>query len=325
MRTAVILDKRKQAFDKSSKMWYNIFQEKFFRRFFMFGYVKPFKPQMRMCEFETYKAVYCGLCKTLGRSYGFPAKMTLSYDLTFLGLLSLSLNDVPAEIINIRCAAHPLRKTPCLKTEHGLDYTAAAASILVYHKIRDDISDRRFLGKIPPLFMLGPIKGAYKKASAAYPELAEFVSEQMERQAQLEKDNCKSIDRAAEPFSGILGEIAAGITDDEEKKRILRRFGYLLGRYIYITDAFDDVENDFRTDGFNPLILGNRAVNDLDMQEIIKKASDSINFTLGALADCYVELDIKRFRPIIDNIVYLGLKNVFYDIIKKKENKERSE
>ena len=24
----------------------------------MFGYVKPFKPQMRVCEYETYKAVY---------------------------------------------------------------------------------------------------------------------------------------------------------------------------------------------------------------------------------------------------------------------------
>ena len=35
----------------------------------MFGYVKPFKPHMRICEFETYNAVYCGLCKKLGKKY----------------------------------------------------------------------------------------------------------------------------------------------------------------------------------------------------------------------------------------------------------------
>ena len=29
----------------------------------MFGYVRPFKPELRMKEYEAYKAVYCGLCK----------------------------------------------------------------------------------------------------------------------------------------------------------------------------------------------------------------------------------------------------------------------
>ena len=32
----------------------------------MFGYVKPCSAQLRVCEYETYKAVYCGLCKQLG-------------------------------------------------------------------------------------------------------------------------------------------------------------------------------------------------------------------------------------------------------------------
>ena len=37
----------------------------------MFGYVRPFKPYMRMFEYDIYKAVYCGLCKDMGRRYGF--------------------------------------------------------------------------------------------------------------------------------------------------------------------------------------------------------------------------------------------------------------
>lgn len=285
----------------------------------MFGYVKPFKPHMRICEYETYKAAYCGLCKVLGKDYGFAARMTLSYDFAFLGLMALAMNDCPADIEPQHCPIHPFKKTPCLFADEGLEFTAAAASILIYSKIKDDEEDRRFLGKIGPKIMLGLTKKSYKKAAEKYPDLAEYVAEQLKAQAKLEKENCKSIDKASEPSSNILAEIASRLSDDTEQKPILRRFGYLLGRYIYIADAFDDVERDFRTRGFNPLILGNYVVNDLSLPEVQKKTEDSINFTLGALADCYVQLEIKRFKPIIDNIVYLGLKNVFYDLVKSKE------
>lgn len=280
---------------------------------------------MRICEYETYKAVYCGLCKILGKEYGFVSRMTLSYDFAFLGLMALALNDSPAVVEPQRCIAHPWRKTPCLKSSDGLAYTAAAAEILIYNKIRDDLDDRRFLAKLFPWFMLKLTKRAYKKAAGLYPDLAAYTAEQMSRQVKLEKDNCKSIDRASEPSSNILAEIAAGLSDKEEQKRILRRFGYLLGRFVYIADAFDDVEKDFRTGGFNPLVIGNPTINDLNLPEIQRRTGDSVNFTLGALADSYVQLEIKRFKPIIDNIVYLGLKNAFYDLIRKKEENEESE
>lgn len=291
----------------------------------MFGYVKPFKPHMRICEYETYKAVYCGLCKILGREYGFVSRMTLSYDFAFLGLMALALNDSPAVVGPQRCIAHPWRKTSCLRSSDGLAYTAAAAEILIYNKVKDDLDDRRFLAKLFPWFMLKLTKKAYKKAAELYPGLAAYTAEQMSRQAKLEKDNCKSIDRASEPSSNILAEIAAGLSEKEEQKRILRRFGYLLGRFVYIADAFDDVEKDFRAGGFNPLVIGNPTINDINLPEIQRRTGDSVNFTLGALADSYVQLEIKRFKPIIDNIVYLGLKNAFYDLIRKKEENEDSE
>lgn len=290
----------------------------------MFGYVKPFKPHMRISEYETYQAAYCGLCKVLRRDYGFAVKMALSYDFAFLGLMALAMNDYPAEIEQQHFPAHPFKKIPCLCADEGLEFTAAAASILIYSKIKDDEEDRRFLGKLGPKIMLKLTKKAYNKAAEKYPDLAEYVAEHLKTQAKLEKENCKSIDKASEPSSNILAEIASRLSDDAEQKPILRRFGYLLGRYIYIADAFDDVEKDFRKRGFNPLILGNYVVNDLSLPEVQKKTEDSVNFTLGALADCYVQLEIKRFKPIIDNIVYLGLKNAFYDLINKKAEKNEA-
>lgn len=290
----------------------------------MFGYVKPFKPHMRISEYETYQAACCGLCKVMGKDYGFTVKMSLSCDFAFLGLMALAMNDCPAEIEQQRFLAHPFKKIPCLCADEGLEFTAAAASILIYSKIKDDEEDRRFIGKLGSKIMLGLTKKAYKKAAEKYPDLAEYVSEQLKTKAKLEKENCKSIDKASEPYSNILAEIASRLSDDAGQKPILRRFGYLLGRYIYIADAFDSVEKDFHKRGFNPLILGNYVVNDLNLPEVQKKTEDSVNFTLGALADCYVQLEIKRFKPIIDNIVYLGLKNAFYDLIKKKAEKNEA-
>lgn len=291
----------------------------------MFGYVKPFKPHMRISEYDTYQAAYCGLCRVLKRDYGFAVKMTLSYDFAFLGLMALAMNDCPAETVQLRSSANPFKKAPCLCADEGFEFTAAAASILIYSKIKDDEEDRRFLGKLGPKIMLRLTKKAYNKAAEKYPDLAEYVAEQLKTQSKLEKENCKSVDKASEPSSNILAEIASRLSGDAEQKPLLRRFGYLLGRYIYIADAFDDVERDFRKRGFNPLILGNYVVNDLSLPEVQKKTEDSVNFTLGALADCYVQLEIKRFKPIIDNIVYLGLKNAFYDLIKKKTEKSETE
>ena len=287
----------------------------------MFGYVKPFKPHMRICEFETYNAVYCGLCKKLGKNYGLMARMTLSYDFTFLGLMELSLNDNETEIEAQCCIAHPFKKRACLKSTDGLDYTASAASILIYNKIKDDVADNKYFAKLISWFFKLFATKAYKKASSKYPELSKYISEQMKIQNKLEKENCKSIDRASEPSSNMLAEIASGLSKNVNEKRILHRFGYLLGRYIYIVDAFDDIEKDFNSRGFNPLIVGDSAIHNLNMNEIQKKTEDSINFTLGALADAYVQLELKQFKPITDNIVYMGLKNTFYELIKKKEAK----
>ena len=55
----------------------------------MFGYVKAYKPELKVRDYEQYKAVYCSLCKTLGREYGLFARLTLSYDFTFAALLRL--------------------------------------------------------------------------------------------------------------------------------------------------------------------------------------------------------------------------------------------
>ena len=59
----------------------------------MFGYVKIYKPDLKVAEYETYRSIYCGLCRQLGKHYVALARMTLSFDLTFLSTLMMALEE----------------------------------------------------------------------------------------------------------------------------------------------------------------------------------------------------------------------------------------
>ena len=55
----------------------------------MFGYVRPHRGELLVREYQQYKAVYCQLCRQLGKDYGVLARLTLSYDCTFYAMLAL--------------------------------------------------------------------------------------------------------------------------------------------------------------------------------------------------------------------------------------------
>ena len=283
----------------------------------MFGYIKPFKPQMKFCEYDVYQSVYCGLCKEMSNEYGFFTRFFLSYDFAFLGLLDMAVNEQEFGIQSCRCIAHPVGKTKCMTNIHLLDYTAAAAVISIYHKIKDDIADRGFIKKIGAWMTLPFFSKGYKKAKEKYPQLCSVTEKNMQVQVKMEKAKCKSIDLAAEPTANIMAEIAAEISTDEEKKKILSRFGYTLGRFVYLTDALDDFKKDGKTKSYNTLLLNNP-----DFEKAKQLAQDSVYLTLAELADCYMKLEIKNFKPILDNIIYLGLKNSFYLVQNERKTKK---
>ena len=56
-----------------------------------FGYVRAVTAVLPPEEQARYRAVYCGLCKTLGERYGKAAQLTLNYDFVSFWLLLLAL------------------------------------------------------------------------------------------------------------------------------------------------------------------------------------------------------------------------------------------
>ncbi|MBQ8107412.1 MAG: hypothetical protein IJ129_01545 [Ruminococcus sp.] len=279
----------------------------------MFGYVRPLKPYLRIYEYDTYKAVYCGLCKDMGRRFGFVSRMTLSYDLTFLALMELAVNGKRLYAQPQRCIAHPLKKKMCATCKNDLSYSSCASLMLTYHKLRDDMQDKGALKKLAAMALLPFFRGPYKTARQMYPKLAPEIERAMKLQAQLEKQRCKSLDRACEPTALMMKAVFGGISGDEGKKALLERFGYLLGRFIYMTDALDDVKEDAKSGSYNPFSdkNGKGELSHSELEKIRQECDVSVNLTLGELSEVYVQLGIVNAKDITDNIIYMGLKNVY--------------
>ena len=272
----------------------------------MFGYIRACKPEMRIKEYELYKAVYCSLCKELGKSYGFLARFTLSYDFTFLAVLSMSLSDKCFSTKRKACACNPLKKCNYLSDMSDLKMPAGAAMILLYYKMLDNLSDekgfKRFKYKLSKPFF----SSAYKKAKKQFPHIDEIVKEYIDSQNELEKDNCCDLDRAAEPTAVMMSKLFMTLTDDPLAARCLDRVGYCIGRYIYILDAAVDLEEDIKLKRYNPL------KSKADDTDFIKNfVAPQLNICIAEAAKAYELIDIKKFKNILDNLIYLGLQDTF--------------
>ena len=293
----------------------------------MFGYVKVFKPTIRMGEYEIYKGIYCTLCKRLGKRYGVLSRFTLSYDMTFLALLQMALAEECGEFCPSRCSFNPTKR--CLKAQNtaAIDRAADLGTILTYYKLKDTLADEGIGKKIAAWCALPFAAAARKKAKKRAPTIDAAVAAMMTAQAAVETANDGSIDHAAEPFALLLQPLAADTAADDSQRRVLERFGYCLGRWVYLMDAVDDLAKDLEKGRYNPYI-GARQLKKGD-QEGVKDTRAYALYTLNAcLAECkaaYDLLDIRRFDGILRNILEEGMAHAEQRVIAGEEGKhERS-
>ena len=105
--------------------------------------------------------------------------------------------------------------------------------ILTFHKLRDDIADKGLKGKLAAFALLPFFKKPYKKAARLYPDLAPVVENAMELQNKIEREKTAGIDLACEPTALMMHAVAGNLcTRQDERRPLLDRFGYLLGRFI---------------------------------------------------------------------------------------------
>ena len=111
----------------------------------MYGYLRTHVPELKVRQQEYYRAVYCGLCRTMGQCTGQCSRMTLSYDFTLFALVRMALTGETVTVRSRRCIAHPLRKRPMADPNPTLRLCANTSAILAHHKVKDDLRDERGL------------------------------------------------------------------------------------------------------------------------------------------------------------------------------------
>lgn len=274
----------------------------------MFGYVTINKPELKIKEYETYKGVYCTLCKAMGREYGLLSRFLLSYDGAFYVMYKLGLTNDEIKVSNSRCSFNPCKKCMKITCDNNIYQLACAITvILAYFKLVDNLHDSNFFKKII-LYIIYPYF-AYinKKAKKKYPDLFDIVNNGMAEQFALEKESDISIDKSAHPTAEILSRLFAyGETDDNKENAL--QFGYQLGRVVYFLDAFDDYEKDMKENSFNPF---------KNCDDIVEISTHTINMSIGALTESLKKHTFDNFSAIIENIIYDGLNLQMDRIIKK--------
>ena len=213
----------------------------------MFGYIIVNKPEMKFKEFDIYHGYYCGLCRKLKEYYGVEGQITLSYDMTFVIMMLSSLYEPKTEDGCTKCAAHPLQKHPT-KINEITDYVAHMNVILAYYKCQDDWNDDR---KIKKRILGKALKRKCRLSESLYREKWKKIDHLLNELSKEEENGNTDIDHMSGMFGQIMAEIM--LYREDEWKDLLLRFGFYLGKFIYLMDAYEDIEDDIKNNNYNPL------------------------------------------------------------------------
>lgn len=261
----------------------------------MFGYIAINKAEMKFHEFDIYHSYYCGLCKVLKERYGKAGQLTLSYDMTFLVILLTGLYEPKSTDSYVNCIAHPFQKHAA-RVNGFTEYAADMNLVLSYYKCVDDWNDER---KKKAYINARVLKKRVQRIRDRYPEKVAFIADRLQLLSAYEKQNEPSLDKMAGLFGEIMSEIFVWRSDEWEES--LRRFGFYLGKFIYLMDAFEDIDDDLAKGCYNPLReIRNRE----DFDEYCKQILTMM------IAECsreFEKLPILTHAEILRNILYSGV------------------
>lgn len=270
----------------------------------MLGYVTINKDELKTKEFELYRGYYCGVCKSIAR-YGIVPRFALSYDSAFLALILESLREDAENLKNEHCILHHIKKNPVVKDSASVDYAADMLLILAYYNFLDDKEDEH---KIRGMAGEIALRKAYNKLSKKYDYVCTTIEKGISELSALEKEKSPSLDMTAEVFGRTLRAVFCEFYHEEAVNRVLGELGENLGKWIYVMDALDDLEEDKKSGAYNPLIYRDGGTENLE---------DTIYNYLGRVSMAVDMLDIKKNKGIIDNVILLGLRGRADSLIKK--------
>ncbi len=278
----------------------------------MFGYIIANKAEMKFKEFDIYHAYYCGFCNKLWEKYGVTGQISLSYDMTFLLMLLSSLYEPDTRDTSCRCVAHPFEKHN-IKTNIFTEYIADMNVLFTYYKCQDDWEDER---KYTRLIYGKMLSGKCKKLSKNYQEKIRKISMLMYEFSQAEKEGNRDIDTMAGLFGKVMAQIVA--CKEDEWSDNLYRLGFYLGKFIYLMDAYEDIEEDIKKGSYNPL---KKKYQEPDFEEECRMI---LTMMMSECCKEFEQLPILENVEILRNILYSGVWSKYEIVSEKRKQKKKA-
>ncbi|MDD3360342.1 MAG: DUF5685 family protein [Hespellia sp.] len=275
----------------------------------MFGYIIINKAEMKFKDFDLYHSYYCGLCSVLKKKYGKRGQMTLSYDMTFLLMLLTGLYEPESQQGKARCIAHPFEKHATSVNEYT-EYVADMNILLSYYKCKDDWQDEK---KFSKMIFAKMLESKNEKVRKKYEKKAEIIAKNLNLIFESEQQNETNIDKMAGYFGEIMGQIF--MYQDDIWKDSLYKIGFYLGKFIYLMDAYEDIEEDIKKNNYNPFITTWR------LPDFDEKCRGILTMMMAECSKEFEKLPIIEYTDILRNILYSGVW-CRYELVRAKRSEK---
>ncbi len=248
---------------------------------------------------------YCGTCKTTGALYSQKSRLLLNHDTVFLAEILTNLSGENVEnrqnsYQSFNCLNLPEKEIPL-----SLEFAATANVILTEFKLADHVEDsnKKRFHLARKVFKQDFEKASEKLNGWNFP--LEKVKKLLSGQKNLEAEILKSTKNPAEILRDLAEPTAittaaffaegVKLIGKSEIEKLLWEIGFAFGRLIYLLDAFEDCEKDFKQNQFNAF----RAAFDLKQAKISAETKRKIT---AILRESESEIIAKIYElPIAEN------------------------
>lgn len=292
----------------------------------MFGYIRPYKPELRFLDFSVYRQYYCGLCEALGRTTGPVTRMGLSYDMTFWYLFLASCCEEEGEVVLRHCPAKPWRIRPKqeeIRVGELAREIAFLTQVLIWLRFEDDAADRehRLRNRMLEPFFLHHFQKALDSSSQSLLREQLYHLQDLERSSsgdpmQLAGENEQLARILLRPF---LQRVPPALWAKEVQGKenlllqLLEDFGAQLFRWVYYADGVDDWQEDQEKGRANPFSFCQ------SRQELELAALPLFTMEEIALENIARRLPLQHHIPLIRNVLQQGLPSVHWLLLQGRD------
>lgn len=287
----------------------------------MYGYVVPPVNELTNEDRALFTSFYCGLCIRTGKLLGQYARLATNYDITFFNLLLHDLLSENADFKASRCVLS-LRKRPIVVSDL-LDSVAAFNVILSYRKAVDGVNDGE--GTKYKLIMRS-LKRAYIKSRQILPSVDEIVKSKYEQLTELERQNACGLDRVSDVFASMMRDCFKELIGNKANENSLGLI-YNIAKFVYLADALDDVEEDYRANRYNPFLANLPHNGKMSRKEYYESNRQELEFilnvTINRAIECFNSLPFTQSYDLLKKIVHVGLRKKAEELLSSPKKLKR--